>query len=106
MSSRLIPPSERGWGRPEGPPPSGDSTARDSPVKSFQSIGAPWDESLRRMSTHKSLWAIHEAFLVYLDVVHMMRRFIKLLLRRTGYELCPIAPPQSLRDENPDITDP
>jgi len=36
----------------------------------------------------------------------MMRRFIKLLLRRTGYELCPIAPPQSLRDENPDITDP
>ena len=35
-----------------------------------------------------------------------MRRFIKSLLHRTGYELCPIAPRQSLRDENPDITDP
>jgi O-methyltransferase len=34
-----------------------------------------------------------------------MKRIVKSLLRRAGYQLCPVAPPQSLREQNPDITD-
>jgi hypothetical protein len=35
----------------------------------------------------------------------MVKRLIKSLLRRAGYELSPILPPQTLREQNPDVTD-